>query len=64
MKPYASDWVTLRKGLEHSTHLELYWCNNKVYDELSASHNGLIGLGHQLKEVINANIHGNGVPKD
>jgi hypothetical protein len=52
MKPYATDWVTLHRGVEHSIQLGLYWHNNQVYDELSASHNGLIGLGHQLKEAI------------
>lgn len=39
-------------GLYYCGYKKLYWKNGKVYDELSASHNGLIGLGAQLKEII------------
>jgi hypothetical protein len=51
-KPYATDWVTLHPGVEYSIQLNLYWSNNRVYDELSASHNGIIGPGHRAKEII------------
>ena len=51
-KPYADDWVKVRDDLEYSPRLQLYWHKGRVYDQLSASHNGIIGAGHQLKEVI------------
>jgi len=52
MKPYADDWEQIRPDLQYSKSKDLYWHNGKVYDQLSASHNGIIGAGFQLKEVI------------
>ena len=52
MKPHAIDWKEVRPGVEHSKQLQLYYYMNSVYDELSASHNGLIGPGFVLKEVL------------
>ena len=52
MKPYSDDWENIRPDLQYSKHLDLYWYKGKVYDQLSASHNGIIGLGYVLKQVI------------
>jgi hypothetical protein len=51
-RPYASDWKEVRWDLEYSAELNRYWHNGRLYDELSASHNGLTGLGRQLKDII------------
>lgn len=51
-RPYATDWVKINDNVEYSKELNLYWHNKRVYDELSATHNGLIGLGAQLKKAI------------
>lgn len=51
-KPFAEDWQEIHKGLEYSESKDLYWHKGQVYDELSASHNGLIGLGAVLKSRI------------
>jgi len=51
-KPYADDWQSLGDGVEYSPHLKLYWCKGRVYDELSAMHNGIIGPGAQLRRII------------
>ena len=40
------------KLYEYSPHLKLYWCKGRVYDELSAMHNGIIGPGAQLRRII------------
>lgn len=47
----------LSEGLWYCKQKHLWWKNGVVYDELSASHNGLIGLGAQLKETIKRGIH-------
>lgn len=46
------DWEDYSPGVEYSPSTKLYWANGKGYDELSAYHNGIIGLGAQLKEII------------
>ena len=51
-KPYANDWVTVYEGLQYSETRKLYWYRGRVYDHRSAAHNGLIGAGYVLKEVI------------
>ena len=51
-KPYANDWEKIRDDLEYSPSLKLYWYKGRVYDQLSASHNGIVGAGHQLREII------------
>ena len=51
-KPYADDWQTLDTDLEYSPSLQLYWHKGKVYDQLSASHNGIIGAGADLARII------------
>ena len=52
MKPYAKDWKHIRPDLEFSVSKQLYWYKGRVYDQLSASHNGIVGVGHQLRELI------------
>jgi len=54
-KPYATDWVEVSPLVEYSKQCDLYWHAGVVYDELSARHNGIIGLGAQLKEIIKCN---------
>lgn len=49
---FASDWITIREGLQYSKEQNLYWFNGRVYDERSAQHNGIIGLGFQFRETI------------
>ena len=39
-------------GLFYCKKKHLWWKDGVVYDELSANHNGLIGMGAQLKQVI------------
>ena len=54
-KPYATDWVRLNEHTEYSPHLQLYWHKGRVYDQLSASHNGIIGTGADLARIIKEN---------
>ena len=56
-KPYASDWVRLNEHTEYSPSLQLYWHKGRVYDQLSASHNGIIGTGAALARIIKENKH-------
>lgn len=56
-KPYASDWVRLNEHTEYSPSLQLYWHKCRVYDQLSASHNGIIGAGAALARIIKENKH-------
>ena len=51
-KPYANDWVIVADGVEYSESKKIYWSNNRVYCELSARHNGIIGAGAYLRRVI------------
>ncbi len=53
-KPFAIDWTRLGPDLEHSKEVNLYWVpsTRRIYDERSAHHNGLIGLGAQLRTAI------------
>lgn len=51
-RPYAEDWEDLGNGLSYSPHLELWYKDGMVYDELSANHNGIIGMGAQLKTIV------------
>jgi phosphoglycerate dehydrogenase-like enzyme len=50
-RSYANDWKIYSEGFEYSVSLDLYYYQGKVYDELSAKHNGIIGLGSILKEI-------------
>lgn len=54
-KPYASDWAYLCHGVEYSQELDLYWFEGRVYDERSARHNGIIGAGRDLRQIIKEN---------
>ena len=37
--------------------LDLYWHYGVVYSPDSAAHNGIIGMGAQLKEIIQREVH-------
>ena len=39
-------------GLWFCAKFKLYWKDGTVYDERSAAHNGLIGHGAELKQLI------------
>jgi hypothetical protein len=41
----------ISEGLWYCKEKDLYWKDGKVYDQLSASHNGLIGTGVALREM-------------
>jgi len=51
-KPYAQDWTIIRDDLEFSSTLQLYYYKGRVYDQRSAAHNGIVGAGYRLKEII------------
>jgi len=56
-RPYASDWILISEGTYHSSESNLYWStrvNPKgcIYDERSANHNGIIGMGLDLRRII------------
>ena len=51
-KPYASDWKKINEDTEYSEELDRYWRKGRLYDELSASHNGIIGVGKIFKELL------------
>ena len=51
-KPISDDWIFINSDTEYSKSKQLYYYNGKVYDELSASHNGIIGNGYNLKKII------------
>lgn len=53
-KPYADDWQTLDTDLEYSDSRKLYYYKGRVYDELSARHNGIVGHGARLRKIISA----------
>ncbi len=50
-KPYATDWKQINADIEYSKYLHLWWSNEnkKYYDELGAHHNGITGMGAELK---------------
>ena len=52
-RKYAKDWQKISDKLSYSIELGLYYYCGQHYDERSARHNGLIGAGTQLKEVLN-----------
>ena len=52
----GEDSEEISQGLWYCKKLHLWWKADIVYDELSASHNGLIGLGATLwQEIQNSN---------
>lgn len=52
MKHYATDWKEISPGVEYSKELDLYYYKDRIYDALSAAHNGIIGVGRILRNVI------------
>lgn len=46
------DSEEISEGLWYCKQRNLYWKDGTVYCERSASHNGLIGFGAKLKQVI------------
>jgi hypothetical protein len=65
-KPYADDWravgLHVHSGtaypVEYSKHLKLYWWRSLAYDERSANHNGIIGTGNSLQQMIQETNNG------
>jgi len=57
-RQYANDWTEHSPGVEYSKDLDLYYHNGRHYDRLSASHNGIIGLGALLKTIIKEKCNG------
>lgn len=51
-RPSATDWERRGDSVFYSAKLNLWYANGKVYDELSARHNGIIGCGALLKKII------------
>jgi hypothetical protein len=51
-RKYASDWLSLGGGLSYSRELHLWFKDGRHYDERSARHNGLTGVGQQLKDLL------------
>lgn len=51
-QPHATDWTTIAQDLQYSKKLDRYWYKGRIYDERSANHNGIIGMGARLKEII------------
>lgn len=53
IRKFAPDWETLPDSeVQYSKSLDLYYLNGRHYDELSASHNGIIGTGAQLRNIL------------
>ena len=57
-KPLAYDWKHISKDVEYSEELDLYYWNKRVYDERSARHNGIIGLGYSLRKAVKEHLNG------
>jgi hypothetical protein len=51
-KPYANDWKRLDEHTEFSESANLYYHRGRVYCPQSASHNGIIGAGRQLADML------------
>lgn len=55
-RPYASDWILINDdGVVYSKELDRYYYRGNQYDERSARHNGIIGLGATLRTLIKEN---------
>jgi hypothetical protein len=52
MRPYADDWRRINPDTEYSPSQQLWYHNNRTYDRRSAEHNGIIGLGAELKRLL------------
>ena len=50
--------VEVGEGLWFCEKRDLWWKDGKVYDRLSAGHNGLIGAGAILRKVIKVHNEG------
>ena len=48
----GSPSIEISEGLWYCEQRNLYWKDGVTYDELSADHNGLIGVGARLKKII------------
>lgn len=51
-RSYAPDWTWINDELQYSRVLDLYYYKGKHYCPISAAHNGLIGPGTELKDLI------------
>lgn len=51
-KPYASDWEEIGNGVQYSAELKRWFKDDTTYDERSAIHNGIIGAGAELRNIL------------
>lgn len=51
-RPYADDWRDCGRGLQYSPTLDRWFKDGIVYDRRSAEHNGLIGPGRDLLDIL------------
>jgi len=56
-QPYANDWKSINKHTQYNESKKLYWSTQEnpkgsVYCQLSADHNGITGIGLQLKTML------------
>lgn len=51
-RPYANDWENIDNRTQYSKSLDLFYIDGRTYDRRSAVHNGIIGLGADLKRII------------
>lgn len=50
---HTKDWVRVNKDTEYSKEYDLYWHKGRSYCPLSASHNGIVGVGAKFKDLLN-----------
>lgn len=50
---HTKDWVRVNKDTEYSKEYDLYWHKGRSYCPLSASHNGIVGVGAKFKDILN-----------
>ena len=54
----GSDSEEISTGLWYCKQRNLWWKDGTVYDERSANHNGIIGMGASLSQLIRkSNVH-------
>lgn len=53
-RPHASDWAQTSPDISHSESLQLWYSkgNKMAYDRTSADHNGITGMGSDLRNRI------------
>lgn len=48
----ANDWINLGGGTSYSQELNLWFKDGMHYDEVSAHHNGIAGIGRHFAELL------------